>query len=92
MLIKLKKDCKLECWSGLEDKFVKFKKGMEFEMDEEIEGYYVCNDDFYGVVFEGHPNLKRILNVDEMIIFPMRKEYPLEDQTREDKNDSMFGR
>ena len=51
MLIKLKKDCKLECWSGLEDKFVKFKKGMEFEMDEEIEGYYVCNDDFYGVVY-----------------------------------------
>ena len=48
--------------------------------------------DFYGVVFEGHPNLKRILNVDEMIIFPMRKEYPLEDQVRHDKNDSMFGR
>ena len=51
MLIKLKKDCKLECWSGLEDRFVKFKKGMEFEKDEEIEGYYVCNDDFYGVVY-----------------------------------------
>lgn len=48
--------------------------------------------DFYGVIFEGHPNLKRILNVDEMIIFPLRKEYPLEDQTREDKNDAMFGR
>jgi NADH-quinone oxidoreductase subunit C len=48
--------------------------------------------DFYGVIFEGHPNLKRILNVDEMIIFPMRKEYPLEDQVRHDKNDSMFGR
>lgn len=48
--------------------------------------------DFYGVDFKGHPNLKRILNVDEMIIFPMRKEYPLEDQTREDKNDAMFGR
>ena len=48
--------------------------------------------DFYGVNFIGHPNLKRILNVDDMIIFPMRKEYPLEDQTREDKNDSMFGR
>jgi NADH-quinone oxidoreductase subunit C len=48
--------------------------------------------DFYGVVFTGHPNLKRILNVDEMIIFPLRKEYPLEDQTREDKQDSMFGR
>jgi len=48
--------------------------------------------DFFGVIFEGHPDLKRILNVDEMIIFPMRKEYPLEDQTREDKNDTMFGR
>jgi NADH-quinone oxidoreductase subunit C len=48
--------------------------------------------DFYGIVFEGHPNLKRILNVDEMTIFPMRKEYPLEDNTRKDKNDEMFGR
>jgi NADH-quinone oxidoreductase subunit C len=48
--------------------------------------------DFFGVIFEGHPNLKRILNVDDMLIFPMRKEYPLEDQTREDKNDLMFGR
>lgn len=48
--------------------------------------------DFYGVIFEGHPNLTRILNVDEMIIFPMRKEYPLEDQIRQDKNDTMFGR
>ena len=48
--------------------------------------------DFYGVIFEGHPNLKRILNVDEMIIFPLRKEYPLEDQVRVDKNDAMFGR
>ena len=48
--------------------------------------------DFFGVIFKGHPNLKRILNVDDMIIFPLRKEYPLEDQTREDKNDSMFGR
>ena len=48
--------------------------------------------DFYGVIFEGHPNLKRILNVEDMIMHPMRKEYPLEDQVREDKNDSMFGR
>jgi NADH-quinone oxidoreductase subunit C len=48
--------------------------------------------DFYGVKFKGHPNLKRILNVDEMDIFPLRKEYPLEDQTREDKSDKMFGR
>jgi len=48
--------------------------------------------DFFGVKFIGHPNLKRILNVDEMDIFPLRKEYPLEDQGRTDKNDSMFGR
>ncbi|RAV99049.1 NADH-quinone oxidoreductase subunit C [Pseudochryseolinea flava] len=48
--------------------------------------------DFYGVTFTGHPQLKRILNVEDMIIFPLRKEYPLEDQTREDKNDTMFGR
>jgi NADH-quinone oxidoreductase subunit C len=48
--------------------------------------------DFFGIEFSGHPNLKRILNEDEMTYFPMRKEYPLEDQTREDKDDSMFGR
>ncbi len=48
--------------------------------------------DFYGINFVGHPNLKRILNVDEMDYFPMRKEFPLEDQTRRDKDDEMFGR
>ncbi len=48
--------------------------------------------DFFGVNFIGHPNLKRILNVDEMDYFPLRKEYPLEDQTRVDKDDAMFGR
>ena len=48
--------------------------------------------DFYGVNFVGHPNLIRILNVDEMDYFPMRKEFPLEEQTRVDKDDEMFGR
>jgi NADH-quinone oxidoreductase subunit C len=48
--------------------------------------------DFYGVNFVGHDNLKRILNVDEMDYFPLRKEFPLEDQTRIDKDDEMFGR
>ncbi len=48
--------------------------------------------DFFGINFVGHPNLKRILNVDEMDYFPLRKEYPLEDQTRIDKDDEMFGR
>lgn len=48
--------------------------------------------DFFGVNFIGHPNLKRIQNVEEMNYFPMRKEYPLEEQTRIDKDDEMFGR
>ena len=48
--------------------------------------------DFYGVKFIGHPNLIRILNVDEMDYFPMRKEFPVEEQTRVDKDDEMFGR
>ena len=48
--------------------------------------------DFYGVNFVGHPNLIRILNVDEMDYFPLRKEYPMEDQSRTDKDDEMFGR
>jgi NADH-quinone oxidoreductase subunit C len=48
--------------------------------------------DFFGIKFTGHPNLKRILNMDEMNYHPMRKEYPLEDATRDDKDDSMFGR
>lgn len=48
--------------------------------------------DFYGTVFTGHPDLRRILNVDEMDYFPLRKEYPLEDATRTDKEDRYFGR
>jgi len=48
--------------------------------------------DFFGVHFEGHPDLRRILNVDEMEVFPMRKEYPLEDPNRVDKKDFFFGR
>ena len=48
--------------------------------------------DFFGVHFVGHPNLKRILNVEEMDYFPLRKEFPLEDQSRIDKDDEMFGR
>ncbi|MES2557126.1 MAG: NADH-quinone oxidoreductase subunit C [Bacteroidota bacterium] len=48
--------------------------------------------DFYGVKFVGHPNLVRILNEDSMDYHPMRKEYQLEDATREDKDDRFFGR
>lgn len=48
--------------------------------------------DFFGILFDGHPNLIRILNIEEMDYFPMRKEYPLEDATRQDKIDALFGR
>jgi len=48
--------------------------------------------DFFGIQFKGHPDLRRILNVDHMEIFPMRKQYPMEDTTRTDKDDRFFGR
>ncbi|MCA8832771.1 NADH-quinone oxidoreductase subunit C [Hymenobacter pini] len=48
--------------------------------------------DFYGIQFPGHPNLLRILNVEDMDYHPMRKQYALEDGTREDKTDLFFGR
>ena len=48
--------------------------------------------DFYGIDFLGHPQLKRILNMDEMVSHPMRKEFPMEDSGRTDKDDRFFGR
>ena len=48
--------------------------------------------DFFGVIFTNHPNLIRILNVEYLDYYPLRKEFPLEDQTRSDKDDRYFGR
>jgi NADH-quinone oxidoreductase subunit C len=48
--------------------------------------------DFYGFTFIGHPDLTRILNMDEMNYHPLRKEYELEDASRLDKDDKYFGR
>jgi len=48
--------------------------------------------DFYGIKFKNHPNLIRIFNIETMTVFPLRKDFPLEDRTRHDKNDPMFGR
>lgn len=42
-------------------------RGAEFQ---EREAY-----DLYGVVFDGHPDLRRILTWDELTDFPMRKDY-----------------
>ena len=48
--------------------------------------------DLFGVIFDGHPDLRRILNMEEMDYHPMLKQYPLEDDTRKDKIDALFGR
>ena len=48
--------------------------------------------DFYGIKFKGHPDLRAILNMEDLGYHPMLKEYALEDGTRTDKNDKMFGR
>ena len=48
--------------------------------------------DFYGIKFIDHPDLRRILNEETMDYHPMLKQYALEDETREDKDDRFFGR
>jgi len=48
--------------------------------------------DFYGIKFKGHPDLRAILNMEDLGYHPMLKEYRLEDGTRTDKDDNMFGR
>ncbi len=36
--------------------------------------------DMYGVIFNNHPNLRRILLYDEFIGHPLRKDYPIEQE------------
>lgn len=48
--------------------------------------------DFFGIKFKGHPDLRPILNMEDLGYHPMLKQYKLEDGTRTDKDDTMFGR
>jgi NADH-quinone oxidoreductase subunit C len=34
--------------------------------------------DMFGIIFEGHPDLRRILLPDEFTAFPLRKDYPMQ--------------
>ncbi|NDW19219.1 NADH-quinone oxidoreductase subunit C [Dysgonomonas sp. 216] len=75
-----------------------FLNGAKPEVDSVVDIFASANwmeretYDFYGIVFKGHPNLKRILNDEGMTSFPMRKEFPMEDSGRTDKDDRFFGR
>ena len=84
-----------------DNKRIKIKAYINGEKPEikTISNIFLCTNwmeretfDFYGVDFIGHPQLKRILNMDEMVSFPMRKEFPMEDGGRTDKDDRFFGR
>ena len=46
--------------------------------------------DFFGVVFDGHPNMTRILMPDDWVGHPHRKDYPLGGVTVEYKNDAFI--
>ncbi|GAB6008494.1 NADH-quinone oxidoreductase subunit C [Dysgonomonas reticulitermitis] len=75
-----------------------FLNGEAPEVDSVVEVFAAANwmeretYDFYGINFVGHPNQKRILNDEGMVSFPMRKDHPLEDAGRTDKDDRFFGR
>ncbi|MCB6062159.1 NADH-quinone oxidoreductase subunit C [Flavobacterium psychrophilum] len=85
----------------IENKRIRIKSFINGETPEikTISNIFLCANwmeretyDFYGINFIGHPQLKRILNMDEMVSFPMRKEFPMEDSGRTDKDDRFFGR
>lgn len=46
--------------------------------------------DQYGIRFEGHPNLKRILNHHEFVGHPLRKDYPVQKRQHLSINDPML--
>lgn len=45
--------------------------------------------DQFGIVFDGHPNLKRILNHHEFVGHPLRKDYPIKARQPLSENDTL---
>ncbi|MCS6969867.1 MAG: NADH-quinone oxidoreductase subunit C [Planctomycetes bacterium] len=45
--------------------------------------------DQFGIVFQGHPNLKRLLNHHEFVGHPLRKDYPCQKRQKLSLNDPM---
>jgi len=46
--------------------------------------------DQYGIIFAGHPNLKRLLNHHEFVGHPLRKDYPCQKRQKLSMNDPMI--
>ncbi len=46
--------------------------------------------DQYGIHFQGHPNLKRILNHHQFVGHPLRKDYPVQKRQKLSVNDPML--
>jgi NADH-quinone oxidoreductase subunit C len=84
--------------NNLRIRFKSFTSADDLEYDSLVSLFPAANwmeretFDFFGFRFKGHPNLTRILNMEDMDYHPLRKEYPIEDATRYDKDDTLFGR
>lgn len=46
--------------------------------------------EMYGIVFEGHPNLKRLLTHKDFVGFPLRKDYPTKKRQPLSESDTMM--
>lgn len=46
--------------------------------------------DMYGIKFNNHPNLKRILNHHEFVGYPLRKDYPIKKRQELSLNDNLM--
>ena len=46
--------------------------------------------DQYGIVFEGHPNLKRLLNHKDFVGHPLRKDYPIDQRQPLSESDDLL--